>query len=62
MAARDGHSLKSRRKILRRLGDDLEVLKRLHLADIATMLRDTAAEHGRTAREYQALLASTDLD
>jgi UTP:GlnB (protein PII) uridylyltransferase len=59
MAARDGHSLKARRKILRRLGDDLEVLKRLQLADIATMAPDTAAEHGRQAREYHELLAST---
>ena len=62
MAARDGHSLKARRKILRGLGEDLEVLKRLQLADIATMAADTAAEHGRRAREYHALLASTDLD
>jgi tRNA nucleotidyltransferase (CCA-adding enzyme) len=61
MAARDGHSLKARRKILRRLGDDLEVLKRLQLADIATMAPDTAAEHGRQAREYHELLASTDV-
>lgn len=62
MAARDGHSLKARRRILRRLGDDLEVLKRLQLADIATMASDTAAEHGQRARAYHALLASTDLD
>lgn len=62
MAARDGHSLKARRKILRRLGDDLEVLKRLQLADIATMAPDTAANHGRQAREYHELLASTDPD
>jgi tRNA nucleotidyltransferase (CCA-adding enzyme) len=60
MAARDGHSLKARRKILRRLGDDLEVLKRLQLADIATMAPDTAVNHGRQAREYHELLASTD--
>jgi tRNA nucleotidyltransferase (CCA-adding enzyme) len=62
MAARDGHSLKARRKILHRLGDDLDVLKRLQLADIATMAPDIAAEYGRRAREYHALLASTDLD
>ena len=60
MAARDGHSLKARRKILGRLGDDLEVLKRLQLADIATMAPDIAQEHGRRAREYHELLASTD--
>jgi tRNA nucleotidyltransferase (CCA-adding enzyme) len=59
MAARDGHSLKARRKLLRRLGDDLEVLKRLQLADIATMAPETAEEKGRQAREYHALLAST---
>ena len=61
MAARNGYSLKARRKILRRLGDDLEVLKRLQLADIATMAPDTAAEHGRQASHYHELLASTDL-
>jgi len=60
MAARDGHSLKARRKILHRLGEDLEVLKRLQLADIATMAPDTAEEHGRAAREYHELLASTE--
>jgi tRNA nucleotidyltransferase (CCA-adding enzyme) len=58
MAARDGHSPKARRKLLGRLGDDLEVLKRLQLADIATMAPDTAAEKGREAREYHELLAS----
>ena len=61
MAARDGHSLKARRKLLRRLGDDLEVLKRLQLADIATMAPDTAVEKGREARDYHELLASTDM-
>ncbi len=58
MAARDGHSMKARRKLLGRIGDDLEVLKRLQLADIATMAPDTAAEKGREAREYHELLAS----
>jgi tRNA nucleotidyltransferase (CCA-adding enzyme) len=58
MAARDGHSPKARRKLLGRLGDDLEVLKRLQLADIATMAPETAAEKGREAREYHELLAS----
>lgn len=62
MAARDGHSPKARRKLLDRLGDDLEVLKRLQLADIATMADETAAEKGREAREYHELLASTDAD
>jgi tRNA nucleotidyltransferase (CCA-adding enzyme) len=58
MAARDGHSPKARRKLLGRLGDDLEVLKRLQLADIATMAPEPAAEKGREAREYHELLAS----
>lgn len=58
MAARDGHSLKARRKLLGRLGEDLEVLKRLQLADIATMAPETASEKGREAREYHELLAS----
>ena len=62
MAARDGQSLKARRKVLGRLGNDLEVLKRLQLADIATMAPDFAAESGRRAREYQAQLASMDGD
>jgi tRNA nucleotidyltransferase (CCA-adding enzyme) len=60
MAARDGHSLKARRKLLRRLGDDLDVLQRLQLADIATMAPDTAEEKGREAREYHRLLHGTD--
>lgn len=60
MAARDGHSLKARRKLLGRVGDDLEVLQRLQLADIATMAPDTAAAKGREAREYHELLASTE--
>ena len=60
MAARDGQSLKARRKVLGRLGDDLDVLKRLQLADIATMAPDFAAESGARAREYHAQLASTD--
>jgi tRNA nucleotidyltransferase (CCA-adding enzyme) len=56
MAARDGHSPKARRRLLGRLGGDLEVLKRLQLADIATMAPQTAEEKGRAARAYQALL------
>ena len=62
MAARDGHSPKARRKLLHRLGDDLDVLKRLQLADIATMAPDTAMEKGREARDYHELLATTDRD
>jgi tRNA nucleotidyltransferase (CCA-adding enzyme) len=58
MAARDGHSVKARRKLLHRLGDDLEVLKRLQLADIATMAPETAAEKGSEAREYHELLGA----
>jgi tRNA nucleotidyltransferase (CCA-adding enzyme) len=62
MAARDGHSPKARRKLLDRLGDDLEALQRLQLADIATMAPDTAEEKGREARAYQRLLAETPRD
>ena len=62
MAARDGQSLKARRKVLGRLGEDLDVLKRLQLADIATMAPDFAAESGARAREYHTLLATTDPD
>jgi putative nucleotidyltransferase with HDIG domain len=60
MAARDGHSVKARRKLLARLGGDLEVLKRLQLADIATMAPATARDKGREARDYHRLLAATD--
>ena len=62
MAVRDGHSLKARRKLLRRLGGDLDVLKRLQLADIATMASDFATEQTRRAKEYHSLLDSTDLE
>lgn len=62
MAARDGHSPKARRRLLDKLGTDLEVLKRLQLADIATMAPETADEHGRRAREYHELLAGADVE
>ncbi len=62
MAVRDGHSLKARRRVLRRLGDDLDVLERLQLADIATMAPEFAAEQTSKAKEYHARLASTPLD
>jgi tRNA nucleotidyltransferase (CCA-adding enzyme) len=62
MAARDGHSLKARRRVLHRLGDDLEVLKRLQLADIATMAPETAREKGTEARAYHEMLATTARD
>lgn len=60
MAARDGRSPKARRKLMGRLGDDLEVLKRLQLADIATMAPATAEEKGREAREYHKLIPNPD--
>ncbi|HET9416866.1 MAG TPA: HD domain-containing protein [Candidatus Limnocylindria bacterium] len=60
MAARDGHSLKARRKLLGRIGEDLEVLQRLQLADIATMAPETAEEKGREARKYQRMLEQTE--
>jgi UTP:GlnB (protein PII) uridylyltransferase len=59
MAARDGHSPQARGRLLARIGQDLEVLKRLQLADIATMAPDFAAESGRQARDYHALLEKT---
>jgi tRNA nucleotidyltransferase (CCA-adding enzyme) len=60
MAARDGHSLKARRRILGRLGNDLDLLKRLQLADIASMAPETAREKEYEAREYHDLLDRTD--
>jgi putative nucleotidyltransferase with HDIG domain len=59
MAARDGHSPKARRKLLARLADDLEVLERLQLADIASMAPGFAEEKTREARAYHRLLAET---
>jgi tRNA nucleotidyltransferase (CCA-adding enzyme) len=58
MAARDGHSEKARRKLLGRIGDDLEVLKRLQIADIAAMAPDTARRKMNEALEYHRLLGS----
>ena len=57
MAARDGHSEKARRKLLGRIGDDLDVLQRLQLADIASMAPQIAGEKTREARDYHRLLA-----
>jgi putative nucleotidyltransferase with HDIG domain len=57
MAARDGHSAKARRRLLARLGSDLEVLQRLQLADVASMAPGIAEEKAREAREYHRLLA-----
>jgi UTP:GlnB (protein PII) uridylyltransferase len=57
MAARDCHSEKARRKLLARIGDDLDVLQRLQLADIASMAPAFAAEKSREARDYHRLLA-----
>ena len=59
MAARDGHSPKARRKLLGRIGRDLEVLQRLQLADIASMAPDFAAEKEKEALAYHQMLAST---
>lgn len=39
----------------------MPLVKRLQLADIATMAPETAAEKGREARDYHDLLASTDV-
>jgi tRNA nucleotidyltransferase (CCA-adding enzyme) len=59
MAARDGHSEKARRKLLGRLGDDLEALQRLQLADIASMAPEVASDKTREALDYHRLLAAT---
>jgi tRNA nucleotidyltransferase (CCA-adding enzyme) len=59
MAARDGHSPKARAKLLGRVGDDLDVLKRLQLADVAYMAPGIAEEKEREARDYHRLLAET---
>lgn len=57
MAARDGHSEKARRKLLARLGGDLDVLERLQLADIASMAPGIAEQKEREARRYHEALA-----
>jgi hypothetical protein len=59
MAARNGTSVKARRKLLGKIGTDLDVLQRLQLADIASMAPATAEEHGHRARDYHRLLAET---
>ena len=56
MAARDGHSEKARRKLLGRIGSDLDVLQRLQLADIASMAPDFAAAKQEEATRYHRLL------
>lgn len=57
MAARDGHSPKARRKLLDRVGDDLAVLQRLQLADIASMAPGFAQDKEREALAYHQMLA-----
>ena len=56
MAAKDGHSERAQRKLLGRIGPDLEVLKRLQLADIDAMAPAIAAEKRREATGYHRLL------
>ena len=58
MAARDGRSEKARRKLLGRIGADLEVLKRLQLADLASMAPEIAREKAREALDYHRLLSA----
>lgn len=60
MAARDGWSERARRRLLGRIGQDLDVLKRLQLADLASMAPGFAEEKERESREYHALLDRTD--
>jgi putative nucleotidyltransferase with HDIG domain len=59
MAARDAHSEKARRRLLERIGGDLEVLKRLQLADIASMAPETARDKTREALDYHRRLAAS---
>lgn len=56
MAARDGHSEKARRKLLGRIGLDLEVLQRLQLADLASMAPEFAKSKETEAQSYHRLL------
>lgn len=59
LAARDGHSEKARRKLLGRIGQDLEVLERLQLADLASMAPEFAKPKETEARSYHRLLRET---
>ena len=59
MAARDGHSSKAQRRLLDRIGDDLDVLQRLQLADAASMAPGIAEDKEREARDYHRRLAET---
>jgi putative nucleotidyltransferase with HDIG domain len=56
LAARDAHSEKARRRLLGRVGDDLEVLKRLQLADLTSMAPGIAEEKRKEALAYHELL------
>jgi putative nucleotidyltransferase with HDIG domain len=56
MAAKHGHSERAQRKLLGRIGPDLEVLKRLQLADIDAMAPPVVAEKRREATDYHRLL------
>ena len=58
MAARNAHSEKAQRKLLGRIGDDLDVLQRLQLADVASMAPEVAREKEAEARAYHRTLAS----
>jgi tRNA nucleotidyltransferase (CCA-adding enzyme) len=59
MAARDGHSDKARRKLLGRIGDDLDVLERLQLADLASMAPEFSEAKEKEARAYHKALRET---
>jgi putative nucleotidyltransferase with HDIG domain len=56
MAAKHGHSERAQRKLVGRIGPDLEVLKRLQLADIDAMAPPVVAEKRREATVYHRLL------
>jgi putative nucleotidyltransferase with HDIG domain len=59
MAARDGRSSKAQRRLLDRVGGDLEILKRLQLADVASMAPGVADDKEREARDYHRMLTET---
>jgi putative nucleotidyltransferase with HDIG domain len=56
MAAKHGHSERARRRLMDRIGQDVDVLKRLQLADIGAMAPVVVAEKQREALDYHRSL------
>lgn len=56
LGARDARSEKARRRLLGRVGNDLDVLKRLQLADLASMAPGIAEEKRREALAFHEVL------